>query len=157
MLLISRFFLCCALIGIANFAHAISECAGLTYSGKIVKVTVFTAGAMGIPDRGKVEVRSATGSVRSYNLSRSDIVQFYESDSGNRAIVGLKAYKNTTYPVMIRYVGPNYYPNDLARVLKRPSRPRVPGNEMRIWGGPGYPADRGFVFRDVVCSVAIDA
>ncbi|MBO9667649.1 MAG: hypothetical protein J7501_12650 [Bdellovibrio sp.] len=57
-------------------------------------------------------------------------------------------------PVWIMYKGINYH-GDLVAVLLDPNRPKQPGNEMRVWRGPGVGADQQSQFTDVVCNFAL--
>lgn len=135
-----------------------AECAGETYSGTIVKVEIEVVGTMGGILGGKVRIEPKNEPVRTYELRREDIVQYYESldgDDTERAIVGLGAYVDTNYPVSIRYVGRNYY-DDLTKVLRDPSRSKQSGNAMHVWKGPGYAGGDQHSFKDVVCSVIND-
>jgi hypothetical protein len=103
-----------------------------------------------------VTINSSNEESRSYALNRSDIAQFYEntSDDSRRAIVGLVAYVNGENPVSIRYSGTNFQDN-LPQILRDPSRIRESGNEMRVWKGPGFPAELQHQIRDVVCQVSL--
>jgi len=150
------------IIALATFlfsiqAHALTICAGETFSGTIVTVTVITAGATGVVQNGLVSIAPSAEPSRTYGLKREEITQFFEStsDDSRRAVVGLAAYVNRENPVSIRYSGANFQ-DDMVSVLRNPSRVKESGNEMRVWKGPGYPADQQHQFKDVVCQVTLD-
>ncbi len=138
-------------------AHAITTCAGETFTGTIVTVTVLTAGATGAVQGGLVSISPSNEPARNYALKREEITQYFESTSedGRHAVVGLAAYVNRENPVSIRYSGTNFQ-DDMTSVLRNPSRAREAGNEMRVWKGPGFPADQQHQFKDVVCQVTLD-
>lgn len=147
-----------AALALAPSARALTICSGETFSGTVVTVTVITAGATGAVQSGNVSIVPSSGEAsRAYEIKREDISQFFESqsDDGRRAVVGLAAYVNRDNPVSIRYSGTNYQEN-LLNVLRNPNRPKEGGNEMRVWKGPGFPADQQHQFRDVVCQVTLD-
>lgn len=146
-----------ATLALAPSAHALTICSGETFSGTVVTVTVLTAGATGTVQNGTVTIAPAAEAPRAFEIKREEISQFFESqsDDGRRAVVGLAAYVNRDNPVSIRYSGTNYQDN-LLNVLRNPARPKEAGNEMRVWKGPGYPADQQHQFRDVVCQVTLD-
>lgn len=138
-------------------AHALTNCAGESFSGTIVTVTVLTAGTTGVVQHGLVTITPAGEASRSYGLKREEISQFFEStsDDSRRAVVGLAAYVNRENPISIRYSGTNFQ-DELVSVLRNPSRAKEAGNEMRVWKGPGFPADQQMQFKDVVCQVTLD-
>lgn len=146
-----------AALALTPSAQALTICAGETFGGTVVSVTVITAGATGTVQSGTVTIAPAAEAPRSYEIKREEISQFFESQSedGRRAVVGLAAYVNRDNPVSIRYSGANYQDN-LLNVLRNPSRPKENGNEMRVWKGSGFPADQQHQFRDVVCQVTLD-
>lgn len=143
------------LLPASAFAH--TECAGETYTGIIVKVSINTVGTMGGITGGEVNITSKEGATRSYSIKAEEIAQFSESLDGEpeRAIVGLGAYIEADYPVQIRYVGKNH-DYDLVKVLRNPSRKKQAGNMMRVWKGPGFAGGEQHSFADVVCVVTLD-
>lgn len=145
---------------LAHSAPAASECAGETYSGTIVKVAIDTVGTMGGVTGGTVTFTPKNGPERSYQLKAEEIPQFYEESrevarNSENAFVFLSAYADYNYPVFIHYVGTNFE-EDLLKVLHAPGRKKEPGNEMRVWKGPGYAGSEQHQFTDVVCSVLLD-
>ncbi|MBS1971906.1 MAG: hypothetical protein JSU04_16465 [Bdellovibrionales bacterium] len=139
----------------AKPALAYVTCAGETFGGKVVTVTVETTGTMAAPNRGEVTMMETDGQVSAYELKHEEIVQFFESDDSHKAIVGLAAYQNLNNPIWIKYVGENYE-GDLIKVLRDPNRKKQNGNEMRVWRGPGFGPDQQSQFTDVVCSISLD-
>lgn len=144
-----------ALMTLSQSAFAYVTCAGETYAGRTVQVTIETVGSMGSPQSGTVHFVDANGATSSYVLKQEEIVQFFENADGPAAIVGLAAYSELNNPVWIKYVGKNYE-GDLIQVLRDPNRKKQSGNEMRVWKGPGYGPTEQNQFMDVVCSVSLD-
>lgn len=138
-------------------AFAFTECAGETYTGTIVKVTVNTVGTMGSVTGASVRIEPKDEPVREYVIEAGEIPQFFETvnPDGSRAFVGLSAYVEQNFPVQIRYEGTNFY-DDLTTVLRTPGRVKQPGNYLRVWKGPGFAGDQQHSFADVVCSVSLD-
>lgn len=138
-------------------AFAYTECAGETYTGTIVKVTVNTVGTMGAVTGATVYLEENGMNPRYYEITAEEIPQFYETVNADnsKAVVGLSAYVESNFPVQIRYTGTNYQ-EDLVNVLRSPGRKKQPGNYMRVWKGPGFAGDQQHSFYDVVCSVTLD-
>lgn len=138
-------------------AQAHTVCAGETYGGTVVTISVDTAGTLGAVQSGQVSIAPAGEPVRTYELKKEEITQFFESnsDDGQKTLVGLTAYVGSENPVSIRYSGTNFQ-DELLGVLRNTGRVHESGNEMRVWKGPGYTADQQHQFRDVVCSVTLD-
>lgn len=146
-----------ALVALPAPAFAYTECAGETYTGTIVTVTVNTVGTMGAVTGASVKVEPKNEPPREYVIEADEIPQFFESvnDDYSRAFVGLSAYVENNYPVQIRYVGVNYE-GSLTKVLRTPGRQKQSGNYLRVWKGPGFADGQQHSFADVVCSVSLD-
>lgn len=140
---------------LAKPTFAYVNCAGETYSGKVVEVTIETQGPMSQASRGLVHITDVDGKVTNYDLRKEEIVQFFESVDDQRAIVGVSAYESLNNPIWIKYVGKNY-DGDLLKALRDPARKKIEHNEMRVWRGPGYGPDQQSQFTDVVCNISLD-
>ena len=136
-------------------AGAHTSCAGQTYGGSIVEIHVNTNVPRGFPVLVRVDIFDEDGSIRGYDVKRDDITQFFETDDGSRAFVGLSAFQAQRNPLWIRYVGTNHQ-DSLVNILRDPNRKPEAGNEMHVWKGPGYAAGEQYSFKDVVCTVALD-
>ncbi|WP_413557580.1 hypothetical protein [Bdellovibrio sp. HCB209] len=134
---------------------AYSACVGETYQGKIVIVEIMTEGSMARAQSGVVTVAEQDGKKYSYQLQKEEIAQYFEGGDTNNAMVGLAAYQAMNNPVWIMYKGINYH-GDLVAVLRDPKRVKQVGNEMRVWRGPGFPADQQSQFTDVVCNFTLE-
>jgi hypothetical protein len=151
---LNLFILLSAVMMTSN-AFAYSACVGETYQGKIVIVEIMTEGPTGKAQSGVVTVAEKGVEKVSYKLEQSEIAQYFEGGDTNNTMVGLAAYQAMNNPVWIMYKGINYH-GDLVSVLRDPTRVKQPGNEMRVWRGPGFPADQQSQFTDVVCNFALD-
>lgn len=137
----------------SNRVLATSECTGRTQNREWVTVVVNTSGATGRPDRGEVIIEKDNNKY-GYRFNQQDIAQFFEYDetANNTALVGLAAYVNNEYPVMIKYHGRNYIDMDHKTVIEESKSEIKADNFIRIWKGPGYPANDQFQLNKVVCS-----
>ncbi|WP_413574969.1 hypothetical protein ACLVWU_12005 [Bdellovibrio sp. HCB290] len=135
------------------FAYA--ACVGETYQGKIVIVEIITEGPLAKAQSGMVTVAEAGVGKYTYQLKQEEIAQYFEGGDTSTAMVGLAAYQAGNNPVWIMYRGINYH-GDLVGVLRDPARVKQTGNEMRVWRGPGYPADQQSQFTDVVCNFSLE-
>lgn len=138
-------------------AFAYTQCAGETYTGTIVQVTVNTVGTMGAVTGASVRIEPKDEPAREYVIEADEIPQFFETvdQEGTRAFVGLSAYVESNYPVQFRYEGVNYE-EDLTKILRTPGRQKQPNNYLRVWKGSGFAGDQQHSFADVVCSVSFD-
>ena len=140
-------------------AQARTECAGETYGGTLVRVAIETMGVMGSVKEGRVDILSGRdGQTRSYAIRPDEVTQYFEFDNQEaqpRSVVGLAAFVNAENPVTIHYVGTNFA-RPVLDVIRQPLRMKEPGNEMRVWKGPGYASDQQHQFTDVVCRIVLD-
>ncbi len=148
--------LCALFMCLPASLQAYTICAGETYTGTMVVVTINTVGSMGVPQDGLVTITPKNEATRSYTLNKADIVQFFEAGDEKIAFIGLAAYQATENPVWIKYHGKNY-DVDPVQELRDPKHVKQRGNEMRVWKGPGYSGSDQFQFTDVVCTVGMDA
>lgn len=142
---------------VMSFAGTV--CAGETYKGAVVQVTVDTVGTMGSIQGGRVDIEDEDGKKSSYTLKREEIVQYFEGVEGKdleKGLVFMSAYADYNFPIFIRYIGKNHEDGDLIDILKSKTRKKEPGNEMRVWKGPGFQGGGQYQFTDVVCSVSTD-
>lgn len=136
--------------------RAYSICAGETYTGIMVVVSINTVGSMGNPQNGTVSITPRGQATQTYDLTSQEIVQFFESADEKTAFIGLAAYQAAENPIWIKYHGKNYEVDPVEELLD-PNHIKQRGNEMRVWKGPGYSSSDQFQFTDVVCTVGFDA
>jgi len=150
------FYVALVALNFSVSAQAMTKCSGLN-GDTTATIMMFTHGTVGFVQDGAVVI-STRGNPNgiAYTLNHEDISQFFESTSedGRRAFVGLSAYVNHENPVSIRYAGQNIEIG-LDVALHIPSRPKEPDCEMRVWKGPGFPAEQQIQFRNVVCEVTL--
>ncbi|QDK45996.1 hypothetical protein DOM22_12955 [Bdellovibrio sp. ZAP7] len=150
-----KLFILLSAVMMTSQGFAYTACVGETYQGKIVIVEITTEGTTGKAHSGSVTIADKGVEKVSYKLQQSEIVQYFEGGDTNNTMVGLAAYQAMNNPVWIMYKGINYH-GDLVATLRDPARVKQPGNEMRVWRGPGFPADQQSQFTDVICNFSLD-
>lgn len=142
-------------------------CVGEHYNGTTVRVDVYTVGTMGAIDSAYVQMNDRSGELmRWYEIPKNEISQFYEGCregdcfENGKAMIGLAAYKDSNFEILINYLGKDYVSDDrdIIDILKDPARVPQDGNSMRVWSGvPGLEGDDAFYrFKDVVCEMSHD-
>jgi len=141
---------------------------GETSTGKVASVRINTHGTMGGIGGGSVEIKEKSGKVlRSYELAKEDITQYYEGCRGvptkdegcHQANIGLSAFMDSGAGgmVQINFIGTDFQ-DVLEAYLLNSSRKPEKDNSMRVWKGEeGLDFENAYyTFKDIVCQMDHD-
>lgn len=150
----------------SNLLKANTTCLGKTEDNKVITISVTTRGAMGNVIDATVEIADIHGNTEMrYVLLKNEIPQYFDGCRDKECkttIVGLKAYKDASWPIRINFLGSNFgalkgdtTTESFKRYYFNRHRIKENGNSLTVWkGDKDLTLEQAFYkSSDVTCNV----